>query len=203
MAEKLTAYYQSLNIKTKYLHSDIKTIERTEILGDLRAGVFDVFDRHQSIERGLDLPEVSLVAVLDSDKEGFLRSERSLIQTIGRAARNIEGQVILYANQTTHSMKNAIEETERRRKIQKSHNDKHGIQPRSVKKVLRKGLAEIYGFESYLSEKNLKGFSSVKMQKKIKELKKQMRQAADNMNFEQAARLRDQIKGLEIKELEL
>ena len=203
MSEKLTAYYQNLNIKAKYLHSDIKTIERTEILGDLRAGVFDVLIGINLLREGLDLPEVSLVAVLDSDKEGFLRSERSLIQTIGRAARHLEGQVILYASQVTHSMKRAIEETERRRKIQTAHNDKHGIQPQSVKKLLRKGLAEIYGFKSYLSEENLKELPPGKIQKKIKDLKKQMRQAADNMNFEQAAKLRDQIKGLEIKELEL
>jgi len=203
MAEKLTAYYQNLNIKAKYLHSDIKTIERTEILGNLRAGIFDVLIGINLLREGLDLPEVSLVAILDSDKEGFLRSERSLIQTIGRAARHLDGQVILYADQITRSMKRAIEETERRRKIQKAYNDKQGIQPQSVKKVLRKGLAEIYGFESYLSEKNPKELSSGKIQKKIKELKKQMRLAADNMNFEQAAKLRDQIKGLEIKELEL
>ena len=203
MSEKLAAYYQNLNIKTKYLHSDIKTIERTEILGDLRAGVFDVLIGINLLREGLDLPEVSLVAILDSDKEGFLRSERSLIQTIGRASRHLEGQVMLYADQVTHSMKRAIEETERRRKIQKAYNEKHGIQPQSIKKVLRKGLAEIYGFESHLSEENLKELSPGKIQKKIKDLKKQMRQAADNMNFEQAARLRDQIKGLEIKELEL
>ena len=202
MAEKLTAYYQSLNIKTKYLHSDIKTIERTEILGDLRAGVFDVLVGINLLREGLDLPEVSLVAILDSDKEGFLRSERSLIQTIGRAARHIRGQVILYADEVTHSMKRAIEETERRRQIQKSHNKKHGIKPKSVKKVLRKGLAEIYGFETHLSEQNLQKLPPGKIQKKIKELKKQMRQAANHMDFEQAAKLRDRIKGLEIREME-
>ena len=203
MAEKLTAHYQNLNIKTKYLHSDIKTIERTEILGDLRAGVFDVLVGINLLREGLDLPEVSLVAVLDSDKEGFLRSERSLIQTIGRAARHLKGQVILYADQVTHSMKKAIEETERRRKIQKAYNKKQGIQPKSIQKVLRKGLAEIYGFDSYLSEENLKELSSNKIQKKIRELKKQMKLSADNMDFEQAAKLRDRIKALEIKELEI
>lgn len=203
MAEKLTAYYQNLNIKTKYLHSDIKTLERTEILGDLRAGVFDVLIGINLLREGLDLPEVSLVAILDSDKEGFLRSERSLIQTIGRAARHLNGQVILYADQMTNSMKKAIGETERRRKIQSSYNKKHGIKPKSVTKLLRKGLAEIYGFESHLSEKNLESFSSHKMKKKIKDLKKQMKQAANVMDFEQAAKLRDRIKGLQIKELEL
>ncbi len=203
MSEKLTAYYQSLNIKAKYLHSDIKTIERTEILGDLRAGVFDVLIGINLLREGLDLPEVSLVAVLDSDKEGFLRSERSLIQTIGRTARHLEGQAILYADEITHSMKKAIEETERRRKIQKAHNSQHGIQPQSVQKALRKGLAEIYGLKSHISEEQIKKLSPGKLQTKIKELKKQMREMADNMNFEQAAKLRDQIKGLELKELEL
>lgn len=203
MAEKLTSYYQSLNIKTKYLHSDIKTIERTEIIGELRAGIFDVLVGINLLREGLDLPEVSLVAILDSDKEGFLRSERSLIQTMGRAARHLEGKVILYADQTTHSMKKAITETERRRKIQQSYNEKHGIQPQSIKKVLRKGLAEIYGFDSHLSEENLQSLSSGKLQKKINELKKQMKKSADNLDFEQAASLRDRIKGLEIKELEL
>ena len=140
MAEKLTTYYQNLNIKTRYLHSDIKTLERTEILGDLRSGVFDALVGINLLREGLDLPEVSLVAILDSDKEGFLRSERSLIQTMGRAARHKEGQVILYADQITPSMKKAIEETKRRRKIQNNYNKKHGIKPRSIKKVLKKRL---------------------------------------------------------------
>ena len=202
MAEKLTAYYQSLNIKTKYLHSDIKTIERTEILGELRAGVFDVLVGINLLREGLDLPEVSLVAILDSDKEGFLRSERSLIQTIGRAARHLEGKVILYADKNTNSMQRAIAETERRRKIQKSYNKEYSIQPQSVKKQLRKGLAEIYGFNSHLSEDNLHQISSGKMKKKFKELKNQMQKAANDLNFEQAAKLRDRIKALELKELE-
>lgn len=203
MAEKLTSYYQNLNIKTKYLHSDIKTIERTEILRDLRAGVFDVLIGINLLREGLDLPEVSLVAVFDSDKEGFLRSERSLIQTIGRAARNLEGKVILYADKVTPSMKKAIEETERRRKIQKSYNSKHKIQPKSVKKVLRKGLAEIYGFTSDFSEEALSNVSSQKIKQKLKDLKKQMRQSADNMDFETAAKLRDRIKALELRELDV
>lgn len=202
MAEKLTAYFQSRNIKTKYLHSDIKTIERTEILGDLRAGVFDVLVGINLLREGLDLPEVSLVAILDCDKEGFLRSERSLIQTIGRAARHIEGKVILYADRITGSMQKAMNETNRRRKIQKSHNDKQGIQPRSIKKVLRKGLAEIYGFNSHLSEKHFDKLPSHKIQKKIRELKGQMKKAAEALDFEQAAKLRDRIKALELKELE-
>ena len=203
MAEKLTAYYQSLDIKTKYLHSDIKTLERTEILGDLRAGVFDVLIGINLLREGLDLPEVSLVAVLDSDKEGFLRSERSLIQTIGRAARHSQGQVILYADQRTVSMKKAINETRRRREIQAHYNKKHGIKPETVKKMLRKGLAEIYGLDSCLSEKYSPKLSSQKeLSKKIDELKKQMKTAAQEMDFEKAAKLRDQIKNLELKEIE-
>ena len=202
MAEKLTSYYQNLNIKAKYLHSDIKTLERTEILRDLRAGVFDVLVGINLLREGLDLPEVSLVAILDSDKEGFLRSERSLIQTIGRAARHLKGQVILYGDGITNSMKKALQETKRRRKIQKSYNDKHNILPKSIQKHLRKGLAEIYGLDSNLSEKNVHALSSGKLHKKIQELKKQMQKSAHQMDFEQAAKLRDQIKSLELKELE-
>ena len=202
MAEKLTAYYQKLNIKTKYLHSDIKTIERTEILGELREGVFDVLVGINLLREGLDLPEVSLVAVLDSDKEGFLRSERSLIQTIGRAARHLDGTVILYADQVTDSMKKAIEETERRRQIQKAHNKKRGIKPKSIKKVLRKGLAEIYGFDSSADRERLDKLPPDRIQKQIKKLKKQMKEAANVMDFEQAAKLRDRIKALQMKELE-
>ena len=204
MSEKLTAYYQSLDIKTKYLHSDIKTLERTEILGELRAGVFDVLVGINLLREGLDLPEVSLVAILDSDKEGFLRSERSLIQTIGRAARHSQGQVILYGDKITPSMKKAIEETERRREIQSAYNKKHGIKPKTVKKMLRKGLAEIYGLNTNLSEKSVLELSSQKeITNKIIELKKQMKKAAQEMDFEKAAKLRDQIKNLELKELEL
>ena len=204
MAEKLTAYYQSLDIKTKYLHSDIKTLERTKILEDLRAGVFDVLVGINLLREGLDLPEVSLVAILDSDKEGFLRSERSLIQTIGRAARHAQGQVILYADQVTPSMQKAIDETFRRRKIQNGYNKKHGIKPKTVKKSLRKGLAEIYGLNSSLSEKHSSAPRSQKeMSQRISELKKQMKTAAQEMDFEKAAQLRDQIKKLELKELEL
>ena len=203
MSEKLTSYYQSFNIKAKYLHSDIKTIERTEILRDLRAGVFDVLIGINLLREGLDLPEVSLVAILDSDKEGFLRSEKSLIQTIGRAARNIRGKVLLYADRTTNSMEKAITETQRRRKIQTAHNEKYNIKPKSITKVLSKSLSELYGLESYLSEDSFQDLSSHKMKKKIKDLKTQMQQAANNLDFEQAAKLRDRIKGLQIKELEL
>ena len=202
MSEKLTSYYQGLNIRTKYLHSDIKTLERTVILSDLRAGVFDVLIGINLLREGLDLPEVSLVAVLDCDKEGFLRSERSLIQIIGRAARHQKGKVILYADEITYSMKKAIEETERRRNIQISNNKKHNIKPKSIKKVVKKGLAEIYGFQTSPADETLKNLPENKIQKRIRELKKEMQKAADIMDFEQAAQIRDRIKGLEIREME-
>ena len=204
MAEKLATYYQNLNIKAKYLHSDIKTLERTEILGELRSGVFDVLIGINLLREGLDLPEVSLVAILDSDKEGFLRSQRSLIQTIGRAARHKEGQVILYADKKTPSMNLAIQETQRRRKIQQAYNKKHNKKPQSIKKALRKGLAEIYGLKDSAQEKNFKWPSSKKeLSKKIKELKKKMQKSAQEMDFETAVKFRDQIKQLELKELEI
>ncbi len=202
MAEKLSAYYQSLNIKAKYLHSDIKTIERTEIIQDLRSGIFDVLIGINLLREGLDLPEVSLVAIFDSDREGFLRSSRSLIQTIGRAARNINGHAILYADKITDSMKRAIDETQRRRNIQTEYNKKYNIKPTSVKKDLRKGLSEIYGFDKYLSDSKETSSSSKEINKKIEDLKKQMKLYAENLNFEEAARLRDRIKALQIKELE-
>ena len=202
MSEKLSAYYQSLNIKAKYLHSDIKTIERTEIIQDLRSGVFDVLIGINLLREGLDLPEVSLVAILDSDKEGFLRSSRSLIQTIGRAARHINGEAILYADRVTDSMKKAMDETKRRRALQTQHNEKHQIKPSSIKKELRKGLAEIYGFDNYLSDTQSSLSSSTEISKKIEELKKQMKIYAENLDFEEAARIRDRIKGLQMKELE-
>ena len=202
MSEKLSSYYQSLNIKAKYLHSDIKTIERTEIIQDLRAGIFDVLIGINLLREGLDLPEVSLVAIFDSDREGFLRSSKSLIQTIGRAARNINGHAILYAEKITDSMERAIDETQRRRDIQAEHNKKHGITPTSIKKDLRKGLSEIYGFDKYLSDSEERLSSSKEINKKIEGLKKQMNLYAENLNFEEAARLRDRIKGLQMKELE-
>lgn len=202
MAEKLSAYYENLNIKIKYLHSDIKTLERTEILSDLRAGVFDVLVGINLLREGLDLPEVSLVGILDADKEGFLRSERSLIQTIGRAARHSKGEVILYADKITGSMKRAIDETERRRKIQTAYNKKHGIKPQTIKKTLRKGLSEIYGLEKHIKEEAY--FSSKKkFQSKVKQLKEEMKASAEEMDFERAAKLRDKIKYLELKELEM
>lgn len=201
MAEKLCSYYQNLNIKTKYLHSDIKTLERTEILGELRSGVIDVLIGINLLREGLDLPEVSLVAVLDADREGFLRSDKSLIQIMGRAARHINGQVILYADQVTKSMKRAIDETDRRRDIQIAHNKKHNIKVRSIKKVLQKNLSEIYGLNDSLSIQS-QNLPKEKINKQIKKLTKEMKEYASNMQFEQAAKLRDHIKALQIKELE-
>ena len=202
MAEKLSDYYEKLNIKAKYLHSDIKTLERTEILSDLRAGVFDVLIGINLLREGLDLPEVSLVGILDSDKEGFLRSERSLIQTIGRAARHSRGEVILYADRITDSMQKAISETDRRREIQKAYNKKHGIKPQTIKKSLRKGLSEIYGLDKKIEEEI--SFSSKKeFQTKIKKLKEEMKTSANEMDFERAAKLRDKIKLLQLKEMEI
>ena len=203
MAESLTSYYQGLNIKAKYLHSDIKTIERTEIIQNLRAGVFDVLVGINLLREGLDLPEVSLVAVLDADQEGFLRSGPSLIQTIGRAARHIHGKAILYADRVTPSMKQALDETNRRRKLQKKHNEDFNIKPKSIKKSVRRGLAEIYGFNKSIEFSEIPRPSSEVIQKKILDLKKRMKKAAEELNFEEAARLRDRIKGLHMADIEL
>ena len=205
MAEDLSSYFQKLSIKARYLHSDIKTIERTEILKDLRLGVFHVLIGINLLREGLDLPEVGLVAIMDADKEGFLRSTRSLIQTIGRAARNEKGRVILYANTITSSMQSAIDETERRRAIQKQFNKEHHITPRTVKKSAPKELMEIYGFDlekkQKMSQKNLT--KAKKLPTEIKNLRKQMKQASDRLDFEEAVRLRDQIKRYELLDLTL
>ncbi|MCY4512752.1 MAG: excinuclease ABC subunit UvrB, partial [Bdellovibrionales bacterium] len=203
MAESLTSYYQGLNIKAKYLHSDIKTIERTEIIQDLRAGVFDVLVGINLLREGLDLPEVSLVAILDADQEGFLRSGPSLIQTIGRAARHIHGKAVLYADRITPSMKQALDETNRRRQLQQKHNEDFQIKPKSIKKSIRRGLAEIYGFNKSIEFSEIPRPSSEAIQKKIQDLTKQMKKAAEELNFEEAARLRDRIKGLHIADMEL
>ncbi|MCB0384333.1 MAG: excinuclease ABC subunit UvrB, partial [Bdellovibrionales bacterium] len=212
-AEDLTEYYESMGDRVKYLHSDIKTVERTEIIRDLRLGIFDVLIGINLLREGLDIPEVSLVAITDADKEGFLRSERSLIQTIGRAARNVNGTVILYGDKVTQSMQKAIDETNRRRKLQASYNQEHGIVPQSVAKTVRRGLAEIYGFDLLedleLSKKKSKVKSPVKkydmdakgLSKEIDKLRKDMKKAAGALEFEEAARIRDEIKRLEMREL--
>ena len=206
MAEDLTEFYQTKGIGVKYLHSDIKTLERVEIIRDLRLGKFDVLVGINLLREGLDLPEVSLVAILDADKEGFLRSEISLIQTCGRAARNISGRVIMYADRVTQSMEKAISETARRRKKQMAYNQRHGITPQTVQKSVRDLISSVYE-QDYVTVPLIKEpeetFGSVKeISKKISRLKKQMLIHAKNLEFEEAAKLRDRIKDLQQKELE-
>lgn len=201
MAEDLTDYLKELGIKVKYLHSDIKTLERTRIVRDLRLGKFDVLVGINLLREGIDVPEVSLVAILDADKEGFLRNERSLIQTIGRAARNANGHVIMYADEVTESMKAAIEETKRRREIQMRYNQEHGIVPQTIKKEIRAAIS--YGDKvSKKAKKKTEDFDFNDLSKKdqqemISGLEEQMREAAKKLDFEEAARLRDTI--LELK----
>lgn len=201
MAEDLTDYLKELGIKVKYLHSDIKTLERTRIVRDLRLGKFDVLVGINLLREGIDVPEVSLVAILDADKEGFLRNERSLIQTIGRAARNANGHVIMYADEVTESMKAAIEETKRRREIQMRYNQEHGIVPQTIKKEIRAAIS--YGDKvSKKSKKKTEDFDFNDLSKKdqqemISGLEEQMREAAKKLDFEEAARLRDTV--LELK----
>jgi excinuclease ABC subunit B len=207
MAEDLTDYFADLAVKVRYLHSDIKTIERMSIIRDLRLGVFDVLVGINLLREGLDLPEVSLVAILDADKEGFLRSERSLIQTCGRAARNVNGQVILYADQMTGSMARAIDESNRRRTIQLEYNKTYNITPVSIQKAIDDILGSAYEADyvtvSAVAEKEPEYLTPEKAVKKIKELHKKMMDAAKRMEFEEAALVRDQIKALQTRELEM
>lgn len=207
-AEDLTEYYESVGVKVKYLHSEIKTIERTEILRDLRLGVFDVLVGINLLREGLDIPEVSLVAITDADKEGFLRSERSLIQTIGRAARNAEGRVLLYADRITDSMKKAMAETQRRRTIQQKYNQTHGITPETIKKKIREGLGNLFdgslGTYDLMSENTKTEVLKQKpkeLQKNLEKLKQKMKKLAQNLEFEEAAKIRDEIKRIEILDL--
>ena len=206
MAEDLTEYYQDLNVKVRYLHSDIETIERVEIIRQLRMGQFDVLVGINLLREGLDLPEVSLVAILDADKEGFLRSDRSLIQTIGRAARNVNGTVILYADSITDSMKRAIDETERRRRLQAAFNRQHGITPQSIVKALGSPLVKIYDADyvdlPLVADKSAK-YGTKELPRQIRKLQKEMKQAAERLEFERAAELRDRIRQLEQQELAL
>ena len=201
MAEDLTDYMKETGIRVKYLHSDIDTLERTKIVRDLRMNVFDVLVGINLLREGLDIPEITLVAILDADKEGFLRSETSLIQTIGRAARNSEGRVIMYADVMTDSMKRAIGETERRRKLQQAYNEEHGITPQTIKKAVRdliavsKAIAET---EEQFS-KDPESMTKKELSGVIKKVEKQMRAAAADLNFEQAAELRDKL--LELKKI--
>ena len=201
MAEDLTDYMREVGIRVKYLHSDIDTLERAEIIRDMRLDVFDVLVGINLLREGLDIPEISLVAILDADKEGFLRSETSLIQTIGRAARNAEGHVIMYADNMTDSMKHAIEETERRRKIQQKYNEEHGITPTTIKKAVRDLIAISKAAEekSKDMEKDLESMDVKELNKLQKELQKKMHKAAAELNFEEAVQLRDRM--LEVKKM--
>jgi excinuclease ABC subunit B len=205
MAEELTDYYRELGVKVKYLHSDINTIERMQIIRDLRMGLFDVLVGINLLREGLDIPEVSLVAILDADKEGFLRSTRSLIQTCGRAARNVAGRVIMYADTVTGSMRACIDETERRRAIQTEFNREHGITPQTVKKGLRSILESIeehdYCTLPKVAEVSEEYVPLEKIPGMVKKLRKEMLAAAKELEFEKAAGLRDRIRKLQDMEL--
>jgi len=201
MAEDLTEYLHENGIKVRYMHSDIDTLERIEIMRDLRMGVFDVLVGINLLREGLDIPECALVAILDADKEGFLRSERSLIQTIGRAARNVEGKAILYADKKTKSIEKAIEETDRRRKLQLAYNKKNNISATSIKKEITDILESIY--ERDYAKINVDSSIGHNLKKHLKSLKKKMKEAAENLEFEEAAKIRDEIRKLEASELEI
>ncbi|NIQ92867.1 MAG: excinuclease ABC subunit UvrB [Desulfuromonadales bacterium] len=205
MAEDLTGYLEELGIRVRYLHSDIDTVERMQIIRDLRQGEFDVLVGINLLREGLDIPEVALVAILDADKEGFLRSERSLIQTCGRAARNVEGRVIMYADRVTRSMQACIDETERRRAAQLAYNEEHGITPQSVKKSLRSILEDIaeqdYVELPLVAEEETEWQSPKELKREIERVKKEMLAAAADLEFEKAAELRDRLLGLEKQEL--
>jgi excinuclease ABC subunit B len=201
MAEDLTDYYRELGVRVRYLHSDIETLERIDILRDLRLGEFDVLVGINLLREGLDLPEVSLVAILDADKEGFLRSARSLIQTIGRAARNVNGRVIMYGDRITAAMKQAIGETERRREIQSAYNIEHGITPETVKKAVLdnspgSGLDDYYAVPKLPKGGKLADLADdeTALHERIEEMRLEMFAAAEALDFEKAARIRDEIK---------
>jgi len=206
MAEDLTTYYQELGVRVRYLHSDIDTLERIEILRDLRRGVFDVLVGINLLREGLDLPEVSLVAILDADKEGFLRSSGSLIQTSGRAARNVNGRVIMYAERTTDSMKSAIAETERRRALQAAYNEEHGITPESVVRAIEDVMSSVYERDYStppMSEPAETFRTQAEIEAEIARLELEMKSAAANLDFERAATIRDTLKSLRTRELGL
>ena len=195
MAEDLTKYLKEVGVRVRYLHSDIDTLERSEIIRDMRLDVFDVLVGINLLREGLDIPEIQLVAILDADKEGFLRSETSLIQTIGRAARNSEGHVIMYADKITDSMRKAIDETERRRKIQKEYNEEYGIVPKTIQKAVRDRIriSKKAGTDITEEEKDPESMSFEELQRHIAKMMKQMNQAAAELNFEKAAKLRDRM----------
>jgi excinuclease ABC subunit B len=203
MAEQLTEYLSENGVKVRYLHSDVDTVERVEIIRDLRLGTFDVLVGINLLREGLDIPEVSLVAILDADKEGFLRAERSLIQTIGRAARNLHGKAILYGDRVTDSMKKAIDETQRRRVKQTAYNQMHGIEPRAIVKQVRDLIDGVYSekagrdaekvAQAALQRARVEDMSEKEMAREIKRLEQAMFQHARNLEFEQAAQARDQL----------
>jgi len=199
MSEDLTEYLKELNIKVAYLHSDVDTLDRTDILRDLRLGVYDVLVGINLLREGLDLPEVSLVAILDADKEGFLRSDQALIQTVGRAARHVEGRVVMYADKITGSMRRTIDETDRRREIQQKYNEDHGITPQGVSKAIEKGLRPDMPEEAKRAKLNLAKIPKDEYKSLLKDLTAQMELAAANLQFETAAELRDLIAEVKAK----
>ena len=207
MAEDLTEYYENVGVLCRYLHSDIKTLERVELIRDLRKGEFNVLIGINLLREGLDIPEVSLVAVLDADKEGFLRSERSLIQTCGRAARNVDGKVILYADTITESMQRTISETNRRRQLQEEYNIRHQITPTTVKSNIKDIMESVYEHDyvtvELLAAEPVQEFHDLAaLRKAMRSLEKEMHDAAKNLAFEEAAVLRDRIKNLQDLELQ-
>ncbi len=203
MAEALSDYLNDADLKVRYMHSDIEVLERVEIIRDLRLGAFDILIGINLLREGLDIPECGLVAILDADKEGYLRSRTSLIQTIGRAARNVNGRVILYADRITKSMQEAFSETNRRRERQQAYNTAHGITPESVKKSIKDVMQSVYTADHMTVDidTDSKEMSGRNLQSYIKELDKRMREAASNLEFEEAARLRDELKRLEAQQL--
>ncbi|MCR5585537.1 MAG: UvrB/UvrC motif-containing protein, partial [Lachnospiraceae bacterium] len=198
MAESLTEYLKEVGIRVRYLHSDVDTLERSQIIRDMRLDVFDVLVGINLLREGLDIPEVSLVAILDADKEGFLRSETSLIQTVGRAARNVDGHVIMYADTITESMDKAISETERRRAIQDAYNKEHGITPTSIKKAVRELISISRKAEpgTAILEKDVESMSKNELKALTESLNRKMRAAAAELNFELAAEYRDKLAEL-------
>jgi len=205
MAEDLTEYYQQMGLRVRYLHSDIDTLDRVEVIRDLRLGKFDCLIGINLLREGLDLPEVSLVAILDADKEGYLRSTTSLIQTAGRTARNLNGEVLMYADRVTDSMRATLAETERRRAVQEAYNREHGITPESIKKSIHEVLRSVYERDYYtvevVREPEETYASPEALEERIRALEAQMKEAARRLDFEQAAELRDRIKALRKKEL--